>query len=192
MYRLKLALSRPSVCGCVRPFAQSKIMTLKKIYPKVQCTQSPSRSLSLIFDHCNRQKSTKTLAKLSLKLFANSQRERGDAICVCALGVPHTMRRRRCRSLQPVVRCLSTRKSLNVSHLENRLNILSIWGNKNKFFTFRDLISCFCCERVDAVAFVCVATEIGLEFCSEVCHFGCLPHFLSCVPPPPLRFILLF
>lgn len=166
--RLKLALSRPSVFDCVRSFAQSKIMTFKKFLPKsTMYTQSASRSLSHNSDRCNRQKSTKTLRKLSLKLFANSQRERrcDVCVCVCLWAWCFLIRCVDVAVVEPVVRSIPARKSLYVSHLENRLNILSIRGNKNKFFSFRDLISCFCWERVRAVAFVCVATECWARFC---------------------------
>lgn len=156
---------RVRLCSFVRTI---KNYDFKKFLPKsTMYTQSASRSLSHNSDRCNRQKSTETLGKLSLKLFANSQRERrcDVCVCVCLWAWCFLIRCVDVAVVEPVVRSIPARKSLYVSHLENRLNILSIRGNKNKFFSFRDLISCFCWERVRAVAFVCVATECWARFC---------------------------
>lgn len=83
---------------------------------------------------------------------------------------PHTMRcrGRRCRLRLSAVRlcarvCQPENSLYYVSHLENRLNILSIRGNKNKFFSFRDLISCFCWVRVSADVRVCVCEFVPLN-----------------------------
>lgn len=99
----------------------------------------------------------KTFIKVVRQL---AHRERGDAISGVS---PYDALSRSSLSSTSLgcafvcTRVCQPENSLYVSHLENRLNILSIRGNKNKFFSFRDLISCFCWVRVSADVRVCVS-----------------------------------
>lgn len=162
-------------------FAHSKIMTLKIFYPKLQCSRlslSQSASHSLSFRSCipsfrslvRSLQSSKVYEDFG-KTFIKVVRQLsplGDAMCACVFGsvFPYVVIvvavavvswcvRLPARKLIVCVYMCVLGVCVCSSHLENRLNILSIRGNKNKFFSFRDLISCFCWERVSTPTFVC-------------------------------------